>query len=91
MTLDQYKETCAEVLAGPQPELCSGLDVFRVGEWSEEDRIALLRLYTLYGMASVHETADDDEPMPFFDHFWALPVKDEMKYTVLENARFISE
>lgn len=87
MTLDQYKETCAQVLAGLPIELCSGLDVFRAGEWPEEDRIILLRLYTLYQMASIHETAGDDEPMRFFDHFWALPVKDELKYIVLENQR----
>jgi len=36
-------------------------------------------------MTAIHETAGDYEPMLYFDHFWELPVKDEMKYIVLEN------
>jgi hypothetical protein len=82
MTLDQYKTTCAEVFEGLPLELCAGQEVFTRGDWSEADRITLLRLHTLYEMAAIHETAGDDEPMLYFDHWWSLPVRDELKRAV---------
>jgi hypothetical protein len=87
MTLDQYKTTCTEVLTGLPLELCSGQDIFKAGEWSEDDRRILLRLHTLYEMAAIYETASDDEPMLFFDHWWGLVVRDELKQAVLNNIR----
>jgi hypothetical protein len=87
MTLDEYKRTCAEVLDGFPLELCVGHKAFKVGEWQESYRLTLLRLYTLYEKAAIHETAADNEPMRYFDHWWALPVSDELKKTVFENIK----
>jgi len=89
MTLDEYKQACTEVLTGLPLELCAGQDVFKPGEWMEEDRLTLLRLYTLREMAAIHETAGDDEPMPFFDYWLALPPADELKWIVVDNGRAV--
>jgi hypothetical protein len=84
MTLDEYKPTCVEVLNGLPLELCSGGDVFRPGDWSEADRLALLRLNTLYIIAC---DLDFDTSEPFFDYWWELPVRDELKHEVLNQQR----
>ena len=86
MTLDEYKTTCTEVLDSLPLELCNGQDIFKAGEWVGVDRLTLLRLYTLREMAAIHETAGDDEPMPFFDYWLALPPADELKWIVVDNA-----
>ena len=87
MTLNEYKTTCAEVLDGLPLELCDGQDIFKADEWVGVDRLTLLRLYTLREMAAIHETAGDDEPMPFFDYWWLLPVRDELKREVMNQQR----
>jgi len=69
-------------------ELCSGQEIFASGGgWSETDLRALLRLHVLYELAAIHETADDDEPMLFFDHWWELPVEERLKQEVFHNMR----
>jgi len=87
MTLNDYRQTCAEVLQGLPLELCAGQEIFIPDAWPEGDRLTLLRLHTLYEMAAIHETAADDEPMLFFDHWWSLPVEDRLKWEVLNNVR----
>jgi len=87
MTLDEYKQACTEVLTGLPLELCAGQDIFTPGNWPEADRLTLLRLHTLYEMASIHETAGDDEPMLYFDYWWELPVDEQLKQAVLMNMR----
>jgi hypothetical protein len=89
MDLNEYRKTCAEVLTGLPLELCAGGDIFDAGDWSEADRLTLLRLHTLYGMVAIHETAGDDEPMLYFDYLWALPVREEPKVDVLNNMRAV--
>jgi hypothetical protein len=86
MNLDEYKTTCAEVLAGLPLELCAGQDIFTPDAWSEADRLTLLRLNTLYTIAC---DVDFDENEPFFDHWWTLPVRDELKRAVLNNVRAV--
>jgi hypothetical protein len=87
MSLNEYKLVCREVLDGLPLELCSGHDIFAPGDWPEADRLTLLRLHTLYKMAAIHETTGDDEPMPFLDYWWELPVRDELKQAVLSQQR----
>jgi hypothetical protein len=84
MHLDEYKTTCSEVLDGLPLELCTGQDVFTPGAWSEADRLTLLRLNTLYIIAC---DLDFDTSEPFFDYWWTLPVRYELKQAVLNNAR----
>ncbi len=33
--------------------------------------------------------ANDCEPMPFFDYWWTLPVRDELKQAVLNNVKAV--
>jgi hypothetical protein len=86
MHLDEYKTTCSEVLDGLPLELCTGQDVFKPGAWSEADWLALLRLNTLYTIAC---DLDFDTSEPYLDHWWSLPVRDELKRAVLNNVRAI--
>ncbi len=46
----------------------------------------LLRLNTVYTIAC---DMDFDESEPFFDLWWALPVREELKRAVLNNVRAI--
>jgi hypothetical protein len=88
MTLDEYKSTCEQVLTGLPLELCAGLDIYQAEKWGA-DRITLCRLHTLYEMAAIHETAANSEPMLYFNHWWSLPVREDLKYEVLNNVRAI--
>jgi hypothetical protein len=39
-------------------------------------------------MAAIHQTANDGESMPFFDHWWSeVSASDELKQVVLKNIR----
>ncbi|MCI0336117.1 MAG: hypothetical protein L0226_00935 [Acidobacteria bacterium] len=87
MTFHEYKLVCREVLTGLPLELCSGQDIFTPSHWHEADRLTLLWLHTLYEITATHETAVDNEPMSFFDHWWVLPVRGELKYEVLNQQR----
>lgn len=61
----------------------------RLASGPEADRLTLLRLHTLHEMASIHETAGDDEPMSYFDYWWELPVREELKVEVLISMRTV--
>jgi hypothetical protein len=84
MTLDEYKQTCSEVLSGLPLELCAGQDIFEPGDWSEADRLTLLRLNTLYIIAC-------DEPFEeserYLNYWWSLSADERLKQAVLNNAR----
>ena len=81
MTLDEYKQTCTDVLNGLPLEYCEGKEVFEADEWPPNDRLMLCRLYTLYLMAC---DVAFEENKPFFDHWWALPVSEKLKQAVAE-------
>ena len=86
MTLDEYKQTCKDFLSGLPLEVCEGRAYYSPGKRGA-DRITLCRLHTLYMMARDYETANDDEPMLFYDHWWSLPAREELKYEVLNHIR----
>ena len=86
MTLDEYKDTCEQVMKSLPLELCAGVDHYPEEKWGA-DHIDLCRLHTLYEMAAIHETAADGEPMLYFDHWWGLDVPEEWKHEVLTQQR----
>ncbi|MCI0338826.1 MAG: hypothetical protein L0226_14720 [Acidobacteria bacterium] len=86
MTLDEYKQACNEVLTGLPLELCAGQDIFTPGDWPEADRLRLLRLYTLHTIAA---DVPYEESEQYFDFWWSLPVREDLKQAVLMNMRAV--
>jgi hypothetical protein len=80
MTLDSYKITYTEFLAGQE--------IFAPGDWPEADRLVLCRLHTLYEMAAIHETAGDYEPM-LFRLLVVATDREEPKVDILNNMRAV--
>jgi len=75
MTLDDYKKECSAML-----------EAMPKGTGSRE------RYYQALGLAKLYELAADqpyEENEPFFDHWWSLPVEDELKQEILRNVKAV--
>jgi hypothetical protein len=81
VTLGEYKNQCKLIFSLPQ-ESGSSSDLFSTAPWTDEDRIILYKLHTLFMLACEIEIK---ERAPFLDHWWGLPVRNELKREVLNN------
>ncbi len=81
MTIDEYKGQCKLIFSLPRE---SGLsyNLFSTDHWTEEERMMLYKLHTLFMLACEIEIK---ERAPFLDHWWGLPVRNELKREVLNN------
>jgi hypothetical protein len=81
VTIGEYKEQCNLIFSLP-PESGLSYDFFSTGQWTEEERMMLDKLHTLFMLACDIEIK---ERAPFLDHWWGLPVGNELKREVLNN------
>ena len=73
MTLDAYKQLCADTI-GSAP----------ANDWPGAKFLTALMLHNLYNIAA---EGTEEEANACFDHWWTLPMSEELKRETLDKIR----